>query len=227
MAQKVTLTPAERFIKYALFIGALELIPEGRKLKSGRISPYFFNSGFFNTAERITSLARAYVAATYNLPCDVVFGPAYKGIPLAVAVAQAVGGNTGYAFNRKEEKDHGEGGMVIGAPLDGKRVLIVDDVITDGGTKREAMEFVQKHRGTPVGLAIACDRQERGKDSKLSAVQEFQNTFGIPVFAAATLADLISYLKKTCDAYDRGETSERPYAAYAQTLEYQKQYGAV
>lgn len=189
---------AETFVKYALHVRALELLPEGRKLKSGRISPYFFNSGLFNTGETITHLAQAYAAAARSFPRpDVVFGPAYKGIPLATAVAQAIGGNVGYAFNRKEAKDHGEGGIIVGAPLAGKTVLIVDDVMTTGTSSGEAVEIIRANGGTPIGCVIAFDRQERGKENELSAVLEFELTYEIEVAAAATLTDLITVLRRT------------------------------
>ncbi|MFZ2167485.1 MAG: orotate phosphoribosyltransferase [Minisyncoccia bacterium] len=218
MAQKVTSTPAEQFVEYALKIGALELVPEGRKLKSGRISPYFFNSGLFNTGETISKLAEAYFAAMYNpFLLDVIFGPAYKGIPLAVAVAQIIGGDVGYAFNRKEAKDHGEGGIIVGASIRGNNVVIVDDVMTTGTSSGEAVEIIRANGGTPIGCIIAFDRLERGKETDLSAVQEFQRNYGIPVRAAATLADLISVLEKSEKASDA--------VALGMILKYRDEYG--
>lgn len=188
---------AAEFLLYTLSIKALELVPEGRKLKSERISPYFFNSGLFCTGESISKLAEAYATVIKkNFQPDVIFGPAYKGIPLAVAVAQAVGGHIGYAFNRKEEKDHGEGGSIVGTSLKGKRVVIVDDVMTTGTSSGEAVEIVRKAEGIPIGCVIAFDRQERGKESDLSAVQEFERNYKIPVRATATLNDLIAMMQK-------------------------------
>lgn len=228
MSPNRSFTPAEQFVVYALSIGALEIIPEGRALKSGRISPYFFNSGLFNTGRRIDRLAHTYAItldAPFGKEVEVVFGPAYKGIPLSVAVAMKWAIESGfdveYAFNRKEAKSHGEGGIIVGASLAGKKVLLIDDVIADGGTKREAMDIVTQKDGIPIGLIIAFDRQERGKESELSAVQEFQKNYGIPVEAAATLADLISVLQKTpAESGDDnvGEMLEK-------ILEYRRQYG--
>lgn len=199
-------THAEAFIRYAHAIGALEFLPEGRTLKSGRISPYFFNSGLFNTGEALSTLAEGYAAAAFgystpgsvgNFRPDVIFGPAYKGIPLATALAQAMGGDIGYAFNRKEAKDHGEGGIIVGASLEGKKVLIVDDVMTTGTSSGEAVEIIRANGGLPIGCVIAFDRQERGKESELSAVQEFMRNYEIPVRAAATLSDLIGLMERT------------------------------
>lgn len=214
------------FVGYALGIGAIELVPEGRKLKSGRISPYFFNSGLFNKGEEISILAEAYAQASSGISHDVevIFGPAYKGIPLAVALSIILSQDhgideIGYAFNRKEAKDHGEGGIIVGHPVKGKRVLIVDDVMTTGSSSGEAVEIVRANGGNPVGCVIAFDRQEKGADTKLSAVQEFEKNYGIPVRAAATLDDLISELKA------RKSTSEKGGVILGKILEYQKQFG--
>jgi len=228
------LMPSESFVRYALDIGALELLPEGRKLKSGRISPFFFNSGLFNTGESLDRLAHAYASVintSFNSKIDVVFGPAYKGIPLSASVAMKYwslnGYNVGYAFNRKEVKDHGEGGLIIGTPLIGKRVLIIDDVITTGKSKYDAMKIINAEGGTPIGCIIAFDRQEKGYDPinnvdlPVSAAQEFKQEFGLPLVAAATLADLISVLEKTpAESGDDnlGEMLEK-------VLDYRKQYG--
>ena len=213
---------AENFIAYALSIGALELLPEGRELKSKRISPYFFNSGLFNTGDSITQLATAYASAALEFSPDVIFGPAYKGIPLAVAVAQAIGGNVEYAYNRKEAKDHGEGGIIVGASsLTGKRVLIVDDVMTTGTSSGEAVEIIRAHGGIPIAAVIAFDRQERSKDGTLSAVQEFEEKYQIPVRASASLAGLIAFLRsKPAESGDDeiGEILEK-------IISYQNQYG--
>jgi orotate phosphoribosyltransferase len=165
--------------------------------KAGRQSPYFFNAGLFNDGASLAQLADFYAAAieSSGLPIDVLFGPAYKGIPLVAAIAVALAGrgcNLPFAFNRKEAKDHGEGGSLIGAPLAGQ-VLIVDDVISAGTSIRESVELIRAAGAVPAGVVIALDRQERGT-GKLSAVQEVERDFGIPVVAVATLADLIGYL---------------------------------
>ncbi|OGZ62456.1 MAG: orotate phosphoribosyltransferase [Candidatus Staskawiczbacteria bacterium RIFCSPHIGHO2_02_FULL_34_10] len=208
---------AASFISYALSIGAIELIPKGRMLKSGRISPYFFNSGLFNKGESMYKLAIAYTDVIYKhfLP-DVVFGPSYKGSAIAVAVAMTMGGEVGYAYNRKEAKDHGEGGIIIGDSLYyEKKVCLVDDVMTTGDSLIEALGIVRKGGGIPIGCVIAFDRQERGKDSNLSAVQEFEAKYKIPVFAAATLDDLIEVLEK----------DEKMSSILIKILDYKQQYG--
>ena len=165
--------------------------------KAGRLSPYFFNAGLFNDGASFGQLcdfyARTLLAA--ELPCDMLFGPAYKGIPLVAGTAMQLAGhghNLPFCFNRKEAKDHGEGGTLIGAPLRGK-VLILDDVISAGTSVRESVEIIRAHGATPSAVVIALDRMERGTGS-LSAVQEVRDTYGIPVLAVATLKDLIGYL---------------------------------
>src|SRR5690606_35278124 len=165
--------------------------------KAGRRSPYFFNAGLFNDGDSMLRLcdfyARAIIAS--GLKFDVLFGPAYKGIPLAAGVAMMLaqhGHNTPYAYNRKEAKDHGEGGTLVGAPLQG-RVLIIDDVISAGTSVRESVELIRQAGAELAGVVIALDRQERGQGS-LSAVQEVERNYNIPVIPVATLADLISYL---------------------------------
>lgn len=215
--------PAEEFIAYALSIGALELLPEGRTLKSGRISPYFFNSGLFNTGGTIAKLSIAYASAIQDgtaLP-HVIFGPAYKGIPLAVATSIALGGNIEYAFNRKELKRHGEGGIIVGASLKGKTVKIVDDVMTTGGSCGEAVEIIRADEGIVTGCVIAFDRQERGITGVDSAVIQFEEKYGVPVRAAATLADLIALL--TRNATETG--SEQMKDILEKILAYRNKYG--
>ncbi len=198
------------FVSYALSIGALELVPAGRTLKSGRSSPYFFNAGLFYTAEAMGRLAMSYAEAIARadeddaLMPDVIFGPAYKGIVLAAMTAHMLAAEfTGYdgiawAHDRKEEKGHGDGGILVGAPLQGKRVIIVDDVITDGASKRGAVDRIQGAGGKPVACVIAFDRQERGADPKdpRPSAERFQEEFDIPVLAAATLEDLIEVLEQ-------------------------------
>ena len=163
--------------------------------KAGRTSPYFFNAGLFNDGLKLKRLGEFYADAVQagDLRFDVLFGPAYKGIPLVASVAVALAGrgvNLPFAYNRKEAKDHGEGGTLVGASLKGQRVLIVDDVISAGTAVRESIDFVKAAGGIPVGVLIALDRQERGTGA-LSAVQEVQQSMGLPVVAIATLADLL------------------------------------
>ena len=188
-------------------------------LKSGRVSPYFFNAGLFNSGAALARLGRYYAAAITDagLKFDTLFGPAYKGISLvsavAIALAEQHNRDLPWCFNRKETKNHGEGGLIVGAPLQG-RVLIVDDVITAGTAIRETMQILEAHRATPAGVIIALDRQERGQGA-LSAVQEVERAHGITVTGMVTLSDLVAYL------------AERP--EYAERLEkmqdYRAQYG--
>lgn len=167
-------------------------------LKSGRTSPYFFNAGLFNTGEDLLELSKAYAAALQRsgLNYDIIFGPAYKGIPLATVTAMALaadGENKPFAFNRKEKKDHGEGGNIVGAALQGN-VLIVDDVITAGTAIRESIDIIRGAGAEPAGVLIALDRQERGA-GELSAIQEVKKDFGIPVVSIITLDQVLDYLQ--------------------------------
>jgi orotate phosphoribosyltransferase len=168
-------------------------------LKSGRVSPYFFNAGLFNTGAALAELGGCYAAAAAAAPVayDMLFGPAYKGIPLvsvtAAALAERHGRDLPYAFNRKEAKDHGEGGMIVGAPLAG-RVLIVDDVITAGTAIRESVDIIRDAGAIPAGVLIALDRQERGR-GKRSAVQEVEDDLGLEVVSIISLADVIGHLE--------------------------------
>ena len=167
------------------------------KTKAGRLSPYFFNAGLFHHGAALKELAQFYAKAIVasDVQFDMLFGPAYKGIPLVAAVAIAyadLGRDLPYAFNRKEAKDHGEGGSIIGAPLSG-RVLIVDDVISAGTSVRESVELIRGSGAAPCGVAIALDRMERGS-AALSAVQEVGEIYNVPVVSIATLDDLIGYL---------------------------------
>ena len=175
-------------------------------LKSGRTSPYFFNAGLFNTGKALATLGSCYAQTIVDNALDykVLFGPAYKGIPLAAAIAIALSTEHGidkpYAFNRKEAKDHGEGGSIVGAAIEGK-VLIVDDVITAGTAIREAVDIIRAEGGNASSILIALDRQEKGK-GELSAIQEVQNDFGVSVHSIITMADLIEYIK-TDDNYSQ------------------------
>lgn len=175
-------------------------------LKSGRISPYFFNAGLFNDGEALSLLASGY--AQKLMSCDdvgVIFGPAYKGIPLAAVTASSLwheqGVNVPWAFNRKEAKDHGEGGLLVGAAVTGQQVWILDDVITAGTAIREVMTILNAAGATVAGVLVALDRQERGQGA-LSAIQEVEKEFGIPVHALITMADLMAYLEQNNRADD-------------------------
>jgi orotate phosphoribosyltransferase len=185
----------QRFLAFAL---ARDVLRFGNFVtKAGRRTPYFFNAGLFNDGASLATLGRFYAEALMaaGVPFDMLFGPAYKGITLAAATAIALaqnGHNVPFSFNRKEAKDHGEGGDIVGAPLAG-RVVIVDDVITDGGAKREAIERVRAAGATPAAIVIAFDRKERGR-GELSAVQEITRDFGVPVVAIATLDDLRRFI---------------------------------
>ena len=187
---------ANEFLSYCL---EREVLRFGEfKLKSGRVSPYFFNAGLFNRGSDLVRLGRYYAEAIVDsgLEFDLIFGPAYKGIPLAAAVAIALQAEHGrdlpWAFNRKEAKDHGEGGNIVGAPLQG-RVLIVDDVITAGTAIRESVDIIRVAGAEPVAVAIALDREERGRGER-SAIQEVEAEFGLQVIRAARLTDLIAML---------------------------------
>ncbi len=201
----------QQFLEFAL---ARDVLRFGEfTTKAGRKTPYFFNAGLFNDGESLRRLgqfyAQAYLAS--GMKCDQLFGPAYKGITLAATTAVALaekGHNLPYSYNRKEAKDHGEGGAIVGAALKG-RVLIVDDVITDGGAKREAIKIIRAHGAVPAGVLIAFDRMERGRGPR-SAVQELHEEFGIAVFAIATLDDLMELIDRRADLAVHG----RAVAAY-------------
>jgi len=184
------------FIRFAIERGVLRF---GQfTLKSGRVSPYFFNAGLFDSGLALAKLGRFYAAAVVNsgISFDVLFGPAYKGIPLAastgVALAEHHDVDTPWCFNRKEAKDHGEGGTLVGAPLNG-RVLIIDDVITAGTAIREVMQIIQAQGAQAAGVLIALDRQERGC-GELSAIQEVERDFNIPVVSIVSLQQVLEYL---------------------------------
>ncbi len=207
------------FIDLALELGVLRF---GEfTLKSGRVSPYFFNAGLFNTGYAAARLGRYYAAAIAEsgIRFDMIFGPAYKGIPLAALSAAALAEHQDmdvpYSYNRKEAKAHGEGGSIVGAPLSG-RVLIVDDVITAGTAVREACKIISEAGAEVAGLAISLDRQERGQGS-LSAVQELEQSLGMPVTSIVQLNDLIDILEDSAE-----------YAKYLDpVVEYRRKYGVL
>ncbi|MDH2433540.1 orotate phosphoribosyltransferase [Pokkaliibacter sp. MBI-7] len=172
-------------------------------LKSGRTSPYFFNAGLFNSGLALARLGKCYAEAILQsgIEFDVILGPAYKGIPLAAATAVALAEHHGrdvpYVFNRKEAKDHGEGGNLVGAPLQG-RVLIIDDVITAGTAIREVMALIEQHGATPAGVVIALNRQEKGK-GELSAIQEVERDYSMPVASIISLEQIVEFLAEQGD----------------------------
>ena len=185
------------FIELCMRLGVLKF---GEfKLKSGRESPYFFNAGLFSSGAAIAAVGKAYADAVVasDISFDMLFGPAYKGIPLVTAATAALAEHHGidlpFAFNRKESKDHGERGLLVGSPLTG-RVLIVDDVITAGTAIRDSIEIIRAAGAHPAGVLLALDRQERGTVSPLSAVQEVREQFGMPVIAVVSLADLMQHM---------------------------------
>jgi orotate phosphoribosyltransferase len=187
-----------KFIEFAL---AKQVLRFGEfTLKSGRTSPYFFNAGLFNTGRDLARLGRFYAQALAdsNIAFDLLFGPAYKGIPIATTTAVALADHhdidVPYCFNRKEAKTHGEGGSLVGSPLQGK-VMLVDDVITAGTAIRESMEIIKAHGAQLSGVLIALDRQEKGQ-GELSAIQEVERDFGTQVIAIVTLADVVTYLEE-------------------------------
>ncbi len=208
----------QEFIAFAVQSGVIRF---GEfKTKAGRLSPYFFNAGLFNDGQSLGQLCRYYAHAIQaaNIPFDMLFGPAYKGIVLAAGAAislhEQYGKNYPFAFNRKEAKDHGEGGSIIGAPLRG-RVLIIDDVISAGTSVRESVELIRGQGAQPVGVVIALDRMERGLTSDLSAVQEVERDFGIPVISVASLSDLVAYLSSQASSHSELATVKA----------YRQQYG--
>lgn len=216
---------AQQFVAFAVDCGVLRF---GDFItKAGRQSPYFFNAGLFNDGAMLGKLAQFYAQriVASGIECDMLFGPAYKGIPLVAAVAielARMGRNLPFAYNRKEAKDHGEGGSLVGAPLQG-RVLIVDDVMSAGTAVRESIALIRAANATPAAVAVALDRQEKatenGQDVPYSAVQYVRTQLGMQVCAIATLDDLLGYL--SASAAGEGELS----AYYQQVLAYRTQYG--
>ena len=207
----------QEFIAFSIECGVLRF---GEFVtRSGRNTPYFFNAGLFNTGARLGRLAGFYAKAILDsgLAFDMLFGPAYKGIVLASAVSVALanaGCDVPFAYNRKEAKDHGEGGSVVGAPLAG-RVLIIDDVITAGTAVRESLDIIGAAGATPAGVAVSLDRMERGQ-GELSALQEVRERYGLPVVAIATLEDLLAHLQ------DRSDLRQNIHAIQ----QYRELYGA-
>jgi orotate phosphoribosyltransferase len=205
------------FIAYALDCGVLKF---GEfELKSGRVSPYFFNTGLFNTGAQLGKLGQFYAQALIQsgINPDILYGPAYKGIPLVSATSIAYAAQTGkdipFAFNRKEAKDHGEGGLLVGAPLQG-RVVILDDVITAGTSVRESVDIIHHANAVPAGVLIALNRQEKGQNDR-SAIQEVEEQFKMPVISIITLTNIIDYLITT----DSNQVSR--------IREYQQLYGVL
>jgi len=194
----------KQFIHFALDCGVLKF---GEfQLKSGRISPYFFNTGLFNTGAQLDQLGQFYAQALINadVEVDILYGPAYKGIPLVSTTSIAYArlkGDIPFAFNRKEAKDHGEGGVLVGAPLEGK-VWILDDVITAGTSVRESVDIIRGAGATVGGVAIALDRQEKGQNT-LSAVQEVSSQFDIPVIAIISLAEIVEFIEQDNNFADK------------------------
>ncbi|WP_194091223.1 orotate phosphoribosyltransferase [Vibrio hibernica] len=187
-------------------------------LKSGRTSPYFFNAGLFNTGRDLARLGRFYAAALAEsgIEFDVLFGPAYKGIPIATTTAVALADHhdidTPYCFNRKEAKDHGEGGNLVGNPLEG-RIMLVDDVITAGTAIRESMEIIKANGADLAGVLVAIDRQEKGK-GELSAIQEVERDFGCSVISIICLGDLVTYLEEQGNSVEQLESVKAYRAQY-------------
>lgn len=205
----------KEFITYALNCGVLKF--GSFQLKSGRLSPYFFNTGLFDTGLKLEKLGQFYAQALIqsDIKPDILYGPAYKGIPLvcttSIAYAQLTSKDIPFAFNRKEAKDHGEGGTVVGAPLQGK-VIIVDDVITAGTSVRESVEIIQTAHAQPAGVLIALDRQEKGRNN-ISAIEEVRLNYKMPVIPIITLANIIDFL------------TEDKSSLLDAILEYQRLYG--
>ena len=223
---------AQEFVKFALESGVLKF---GQfKTKAGRMSPYFFNAGMFDDGAKLGRLAQFYAQqlladeARDGLKFDMIFGPAYKGIPLAAAVSielARLGRNLPFAYNRKEAKDHGEGGTLVGAPVRG-RVLIVDDVMSAGTAVRESISLIQAQGATPYAVAIALDRQEKatenGQDVSHSAVQYVKTQLGLHVSAIARLTDLLDYLSLQKTSAD---SPAEPAATYDAVVAYRQRYG--
>jgi orotate phosphoribosyltransferase len=206
----------KEFINYALECGVLKF---GQfQLKSGRVSPYFFNTGLFNTGAKLDKLGHFYAHALINsgFEVDILYGPAYKGIPLvssaSIAYSRITGKDIPFAFNRKESKDHGEGGVLVGSVLQGN-VLILDDVITAGTSVRESVEIIRNAQATPIGVLIALDRQEKGTN-EISAVSEVEQHYAIPVKAIISLSDIVEFLQEDSNKCSELTTIEQYQRCY-------------
>jgi len=214
------LTSDERLVIYTLSIGALKLDQNsGIELKSGRMSPTFFNSGLFNTGESMSNLIDAYYSAIpKDIKYDGIFGPAYKGITLASGLAMKKGGDVQFFYDRKELKDHGEGGQIVGGSIEGKNIFIIDDVMTGGGSIIDAHKLIEKNGGNVKGVAIAFDRQEVAADgSNISAVQRYEDEYGVKVYSAANLQTLINLFDKVVELSNP--------ILQAAIIKYKNQYG--
>jgi orotate phosphoribosyltransferase len=209
----------KEFLEFAIETGVLRF--GSFTLKSGRVSPYFFNTGLFDTGKGLARLGQYYAQAIVDsgIHFDMIFGPAYKGIPLAattaIALAEHHGIDVPYSFDRKEAKDHGEGGIIVGAPLSG-HVLIIDDVISSGLSVGHAINLIQQQGAAPAGFAIALDRQEKAVDSHQSALQQVNDQHGIPVLSIASLKDLVNLLMADHEQVDTLSAIQK----------YRDQYGA-
>jgi len=213
-----------QFLQVSLDNAILNFREEGYALNSGRLSPYFFNAGLFNSGHLLTQLCAAYAKAALDpsndFDFDLLFGPAYKGIPLAVATCSELdhlGHNVEFAFNRKEVKDHGEGGRIVGASLRDKKIVIIDDVITSGKAIREAIDIIKREGGILTGILVALDRQEHSQGSSKSAIQAVQDEYGVRVQAIITLDDIIEFTKDTLgvDMVQRLQTYRAEYGVKA------------
>jgi orotate phosphoribosyltransferase len=210
--------PSQEFIEFALKKQVLQF---GQfKTKAGRLSPYFFNTGLFNDGESLMKLGMFYAKSIENskIPFDMLYGPAYKGIPLVTSIVIAfasMGRNTPFAFNRKEKKGHGEGGIIIGAPLKG-RVLIVDDVISAGTSVNESISLILEAGAKPSGIAISIDREEKG-NGQLSAVEEIKKIHHLPVCHVTSLSEIMGYM----------ESNKNYQSNLAEMRSYQARYGKV
>lgn len=220
------------FIRFAIDYGVLRF--GDFTLKSGRKSPFFFNAGLFQDGRALAELGRFYASAINDYfshsnglshSVDLLFGPAYKGIPLVSSAALSLYTqyqvNLPYAFNRKEAKDHGEGGSIVGASLDGRRIVVVDDVITAGTAIRESIDLIGRAKDARlVGVVVALDRQEKGKESSLSAIQEIQHQYDVPVICIVSLTDIITYL-------EQNESTSKEYVSHLVNIKrYRAEYGA-
>ncbi|MEH6892220.1 orotate phosphoribosyltransferase [Bacillus sp. JJ864] len=210
--------------QFIQFIFEEEILKFGNfKLKSGRNSPYFFNFGSFDDSVKLAKLGEAYASSIIenNIEFDVIFGPAYKGIPISLSASMALfykhGLRVNYTFNRKEAKDHGEGGNIVGTSLKGRKVLAVDDVITSGRTIKETKEIIEREGGELSAFLVALDREEKALDSQLSALEEASKNYGVEIYAVAKISDVMSYMEK-----EHGKT----YVHLSKIQDYLNLYGS-